>query len=132
MYDIRCKDVARILAEGPKAYKEIATELHTIYSRLDPQGSWIKTVLLKWNPLVVNIGKNMWDLSDLGKAFVKLPGNFGGPLTDAEKYFITGLLMSDKEQREIASELILHGKSSYKNRWVVNATRVMLKRLGII
>jgi len=131
MYDIRCKDVARILAEGSKAYKEIATELHTMYSGLDPQGSWIKTVLLKWNPLVVKDG-DMWNLSDLGKAFVKLPGNFGGPPTDAEKYFITGLLMSDKEQREIASELILHGKSSYKNKWVVNVTRVMLECLGII
>lgn len=89
-------------------------------------------MLLAWNPLVVRVGNDTWDLSDLGKALVKLPGELGTPLTIEEKTFLLGLMMLEEAQRKIISELILTGKSTHSNRWLVNQTRRILISVGLL
>ncbi|MEM1931113.1 MAG: hypothetical protein QW780_03700 [Sulfolobales archaeon] len=116
LYDVRCRDVARILASGPRTRREIGAELRKIYPTLRARGAWVREVLLEWNPLVIRVGKDTWDLSDLGKALVKLPGEFGKPLTAEEKAFLLGLLLLDPRQRKIAAELLALGKSSVTDK----------------
>ncbi len=82
--------------------------------------------------MVVRVSDDVWDLSDLGKALVKLPGELGAPLTIEEKTFMLGLMMLDETQRRIVSELILTGKSTHSNRWLVSLTRRTLIGMNIL
>ncbi|MEM0347606.1 MAG: hypothetical protein QXL83_03835 [Zestosphaera sp.] len=102
------------------------------YPKLRVRGAWIKIVLLTWNPLVVRVGNDTWDLSDLGKALVKLPGELGAPLTTEEKIFMLGMIMLDEKQRKIVSELILTGKSTHSDKWLVSQTRRVLIRMNLL
>lgn len=130
--DIRCRDVARILAEGPKKREEIEARLHEKYPKLKPGGSWVRNILLKGNPLVGKTHDNVWTLSDLGKAFIKLPGELGSSLTTEEKIFLIGLVMLDEKQRKVVSEIIALGKSTYSNKFIVDRTRRVLTDLGLL
>lgn len=89
-------------------------------------------MLLAWNPLVVRVSDDMWDLSDLGKALVKLPGELGASLTTEEKAFMLGLIMLDETQRKVASELILTGKSTQGGKWLTVLTKRVLASMNII
>ncbi|MEM1910781.1 MAG: hypothetical protein QXU78_03115 [Sulfolobales archaeon] len=131
LYDVRCRDVARILASGPRTRKEIGTELRKIYPTLRARGAWVREVLLEWNPLVIKIGNDTWDLSDLGRTLVKLPGELGKPLTTEEKIFLLGLLLLDPRQRKITAELLALGKSSAADKWAVIQTTRVLEKLGV-
>lgn len=131
MYDIRCRDVARILAGGPRTRREIGEELSKIYPTLRARGKWVRNVLLEWNPLVTRVDRDTWSLSDLGKALVRLPGELGKPLTTEEVVFLSGLLLADPRQRTVVAELLTTGKSSAAGRWVVAQTRRVLEKLGL-
>ncbi len=131
LLDVRCRDVARILAEGPRTRREIGAKLHEIFPRIRPRGSWVRQVLLEWNPLVFRVGNDTWDLSDLGKALVKLPGELGKPLSREETAFLLGLLLLDPVQRRVTAELLATGKS-LGNRWMVACTKSVLRRLGAL
>lgn len=124
--------MARILVEGPKTRREIGVKLREKYPRLRARGAWVRDVLLTWNPLVVRVSDDMWDLSDLGKALVKLPGELGAPLTTEEKAFMLGLIMLDETQRKVASELILTGKSTQSGKWLIGLTKRVLTNMNII
>lgn len=89
-------------------------------------------MLLAWNPLVVRVGDDLWDLSDLGRALVKLPGELGAPLTTEEKAFMLGLMMLDEAQRKITSEFILTGKSTHSSKWLVSLTRRVLTSMNLL
>lgn len=130
LYDVRCRDVARILAGGPKTRKEIGAELTRIYPTLRARGSWVREVLLELNPLVTKVGDDTWDLSDLGRALVKLPGELGKPLTSEETAFLMGLLLLDPKQRKVVAELLATG-SSTGDKWVVIQTSRVLEKLGV-
>lgn len=130
--DIRCRDVVRILAEGPKKRREVGARLHEKYPGLRPRGSWVRDVLLRWNPLVVSVGDDTWALSDLGSALAKLPGELGSPLTTEEKAFLIGLMMLDERQRKIVSELVVLGKSTGPDKWIVVQTRRVLTHIGLL
>lgn len=131
LYDVRCRDVVRILASGPMGRREIGEKLREVYPTLSPRGRWVKTVLLEWNPYVVR-EDNSYRLSDLGQALSAIPGEVGGELSDAEKVFILGTMMLDEAQRKIVAELIATGKSTSKDTWKVTQTERVLKKLGII
>ncbi|MEM2007254.1 MAG: hypothetical protein QW154_06425 [Sulfolobales archaeon] len=131
LYDVRCRDVARILASGSRTRKEIGTELRKIYPTLRARGAWVREVLLEWNPLVTKVGDDTWDLSDLGKALVKLPGELGKPLTTEETVFLLGLLLLDPRQRRVTAELLATGRSSAADKWVIIQTTRVLEKLGI-
>lgn len=132
LLDVRCRDIARILAEGPRTRKEIGIKLREKYPRLRARGAWVRYVLLTWNPLVVKVGDDVWGLSDLGKALTKLPGELGAPLTTEEKVFMLGLMMLDEEQRRIVSELVMTGKSTHESKWLVNLTKRVLINMGLL
>ncbi|OYT51146.1 MAG: hypothetical protein B6U73_02560 [Desulfurococcales archaeon ex4484_204] len=131
LYDVRCRDVVRILASGPMGRREIGEKLREVYPTLSPRGRWVKTVLLEWNPYVIREDNN-YKLSDLGQALSAIPGEVGGELSDAEKVFILGTMMLDEAQRKIVAELIATGKSTSKDTWKVTQTERVLKKLGII
>lgn len=130
--DIRCRDVVRILAEGSKTRKEVGAKLREKHPRLRPRGSWVRDVLLRLNPLVVNVGDDVWGLSDLGNALAKLPGEFGKPLTTEEKAFLLGLMLLDEKQGRVVSELLLWGRSSNPDKWLVTQTRRALASIGLL
>lgn len=130
--DVRCRDVARILAEGSKTRKEVGVKLREKYPGLRSRGSWVRDVLLRWNPLVVNVGGDVWGLSELGSALVRLPGEFGKPLTTEEKAFLLGLMLLDGRQGRVVSELLLSGESSSPNKWLVTQTRRVLASIGLL
>lgn len=132
LLDIRCRDVARILVGGPKTRREIGIKLREKYPKLRARGAWVRDVLLAWNPLVVRVSDDVWDLSDLGKALVKLPGELGTPLTTEEKAFMLGLIMLDEAQRKVASELILTGKPTHGDKWLTGLTKRVLTSMNII
>ena len=88
--------------------------------------------MLTWNPLVTRIEDDVWDLSNLGKALIKLPGELGAPLTTEEKAFMLGLMMLDEEQRKIVSELMITGKSTHESKWLVGLTKRVLINMGLI
>lgn len=131
LLDVRCRDVARILAEGPKTRKEIGIKLREKHPKLKARGAWVRDVLLAWNPLVVRVNDDLWGLSDLGRALVKLPGEPGAPLTTEEKAFMLGLMMLDEAQRRIISEFILTGKSTHSSKWLANLTRRVLTSMNL-
>ncbi|MEM2005839.1 MAG: hypothetical protein QW705_04930 [Zestosphaera sp.] len=130
--DVRCRDVARILAEGPKTRKEVGVKLRKEYPSLRPRGSWVRDVLLRWNPLAANVGDDVWGLSDLGNTFTKLPGELGKPLTTEEKAFLLGLMLLDEKQGRVVSELLTLGRSSNPDRWLVTQTRRVLISVGLL
>jgi len=132
LYDIRCRDVARILVAGPRSRRDIGTELSKLYPTLRPRGSWVRDVLLRENPLVVNLGNDNWGLSPLGQALVKLPGELGKPLTEEERVFLAGLVLLDKEQRKVAAELLATGSSTERNVWLVRHTARVLAQLNLL
>ena len=132
MYDVRCRDVARILASGPRSRRDVGTELNKLYPSLRPRGSWVRHVLLRENPLVVDLGGDNWGLSPLGQALVKLPGELGKPLTEEERAFLAGLLLLDEEQRRVAAELIALGRSTHRDTWFVRQTARVLARLNLL
>ncbi len=132
LLDVRCRDVARILTAGPRSRREIGTELSKLYPSLRPRGSWVRDVLLRWNPLVVNVGDDNWGLSTLGQALIKLPGELGKPLTEEEKIFLAGLVFLDDTQRKVAAELITTGSSTYRNTWLVRHTSKVLAQLNLL
>jgi len=131
IYDIRCKDVARFLATGPKTLSEIGDRLHQLYPSLDPRGSYVREVLTDWNPFLVKVD-GVFKLSDLGRALISLPGREGDELTEDERAFMLGVMMLDERQRKIICELILTGRSSASDAWVINQTRRCLKDLGLL
>lgn len=131
IYDIRCKDVARFLSTGPKTLDEIGNFLLKLYpkSKLDPKGTWIRDVLVEWNPLVVKTENGKYMLSDLGRAFISLPGREGADPTPEEKAFILGLMVQDKEQGKVVSAIILGlDPKNYieKNGWTIQQTETVL------
>lgn len=130
LLDVRCRDVARILVEGPKTRKEIGSKLHEIYPTLRARGAWVREVLLEKNPLVTSATDDAWELSDLGKALVRLPGELGKPLTSEETAFLLGLLLLDPSQRKVVAELLSTGKSQ-ENKWLVIQTARVLEKMGI-
>lgn len=132
LYDVRCRDVARILASGPRSRRDVGTELNKLYPNLRPRGSWVRHVLLRENPLVVDLGGDNWGLSPLGQALVKLPGELGKPLTEEEKAFLAGLLLLDERQRKVVAELIATGKSTEKDTWIVRQTARVLAQLNLL
>lgn len=131
LYDIRCRDVARILAGGPRTRREIGEELSKIYPTLRARGRWVRNVLLESNPLVTRVDRDTWGLSDLGKALVRLPGELGRPLTTEEAVFLSGLLLADSRQRMVVAELLTTGRSSAADKWMVAQTRRVLEKLGL-
>jgi hypothetical protein len=132
LYDVRCRDVARVLASGPRSRGDIGVELNKLYPGLRPRGSWVRHVLLRWNPLVVNLGGDNWGLSPLGQALVKLSGELGKPLTEEERVFLAGLLLLDERQRRVVAELVLTGRSTERDTWVVRQTARVLTRLNLL
>jgi hypothetical protein len=52
IYNIRYKDVARILSTGTKTLDEVKEEINKLYPKLKPDKNWIPQVLVDWNPLV--------------------------------------------------------------------------------
>lgn len=132
LYDIRCRDVARILVLGPRSRRDVGTELSKLYPNLRPRGSWVRHVLLRENPLVVNLGDDNWGLSPLGQALVKLPGELGKPLTEEEKVFLAGLLLLDRRQRRVVAELIATGRSAERDTWLVRQTSRVLAQLNLL
>ncbi|MEO3993536.1 MAG: hypothetical protein QN229_04480 [Desulfurococcaceae archaeon TW002] len=46
---------------------------------LEHAGPGLGTYYFTWNPLIVRVSDDVWDLSDLGKALVRLPGELGTP-----------------------------------------------------
>ena len=131
IHDVRCKDVARILSTGPKTIDEIGDIIHKIYPGIDPKGKWVREVLTKWNPLVVE-RNGRFELSDLGRALISLPGREGEEPTLEEKIFLIGIMMMDKVQRKIIGELITTGASKHSDNWTVNRTKECLKKIGLI
>ncbi len=131
LLDIRCRDVARILVGGPRTRREVGEKLREIYPRLRARGSWVRQVLLEWNPLVTRTGDDVWDLSDLGRALARLPGELGKPPTREEAAFLLGLLLLDPVQRRVTAELLVTGRSP-GNRWLVACTTTVLRKLGVL
>jgi hypothetical protein len=132
LLDVRCRDVDRILAAGPRSRREVGTELNKLYPALRPRGSWVRSVLLRQNPLVVNVGDDNWGLSALGQSFVRLPGELGKPLTEEERVFLTGLVFLDEEQRRVAAELVAVGRSTHRDTWLVRRTARVLAQLNLL
>jgi hypothetical protein len=132
LYDVRCRDVARVLASGPRSRRDIGVELSKLYPGLRPRGSWVRSVLLRSNPLVVHLGEDNWGLSPLGQALVKLPGELGKPLTEEERVFLAGLLLLDERQRRVVAELLLTGRSTERDTWVVRQTARVLTELNLL
>ncbi len=142
IYDIRCKDTARILATGPKKLNEIGEEIHKLYPGINPKGTWLRQVLVEWNPLVKKVG-DKYELSDLGKVFISLPGRIGEKPTGEEKAFLTWIIMLSPKQRQVICKLLLMKDSRDQqlirrikeslerdNRFVVQRTGRCLKELG--
>ena len=131
LYDIRCKDVARLVSTGSKTLDEIANKIHSLYHSLKAEGTYIRDVLIKWNPLVSdNNGK--FDLSSLGRAFILLPGREGSEVTFEERVFLAGVLTLDNRQRKIMAELITTGSASDTDGWIIGQTKGVLKRLNLL
>ena len=130
LYDIRCKDVARIVAARPKTMIEIGKQIHQLYPDVDAAGTWVRDPLTLWNPYIKPID-DRYKLSELGRAFVSLPGREGEDPTELETVFLLGTLLLDERQRRIVSELIALKKSTDKDTWIVNQTQRVLKSLGV-
>lgn len=133
LYDLRCRDVAKLISKETQVItvKQLKREIHELYPTLGTGRAWIRNVLIKWNPFITVEG-NIVKLTPLGKAIASLPGEAGSPLTNAEKIFLLGVIMSDPQQKIIASELLVKGKTSKGNKWVVTRTKRCLKALGFI
>ncbi|RLG88738.1 MAG: hypothetical protein DRO15_02195 [Thermoprotei archaeon] len=131
IYDVRCRDVARLVASGLVDAWKIREKIHNLYPGLRTGGSWTRNVLLKWNPFV-DIEAGKVKLTSLGKALVSLPGSVGNPLTEEEKAFMLGVMMLDPRQRLVISELIATGSSKERNKWFVARTKACLKALGTL
>jgi hypothetical protein len=71
-------------------------------------------------------------LSPLGQALVKLSGELGKPLTEEERVFLAGLLLLDERQRRVVAELVLTGRSTERDTWVVRQTARVLTRLNLL
>ena len=71
-------------------------------------------------------------MSPLGQALVKLPGELGKPLTEEERVFLAGLLLLDERQRRVVAELVLTGRSTERDTWVVRQTARVLTRLNLL
>jgi hypothetical protein len=130
LYDLRCKDVARIVAAGPKTINDIGRRIHELYPDIDVTGTWIQQPLTEWNPFVER-EDNRYKLSELGRALISLPGREGEEPTDSEKSFLIGTMMFDEKQRRAVAELILLGRST-EDEWIVTQTRSCLKKLGFL
>ena len=131
LYDVRCKDVARILSTNVKTMDEIGDAIHSLHPSIDPRGTWVRDILIMWNSLVTrgNVG---FKLSNLGRAIISLPGSEGNEVTPEEKVFLLGVMMLDNQQRRIASELMTIGNSSDRDEFVVNQTSKVLKQLSFL
>lgn len=131
LYDVRCKDIARLLSVSPKTLDEIGDRVHSLHPTINPKGTWVRDILVKWNSLVVRENEK-FKLSSLGRAFISLPGREGDEVTTEEKVFVLGIIMLDDKQRKVASELITTGSSSSPDDWVVLQTRQVLKELKLL
>jgi len=131
LYDVKCKDVARFLATGPKTLDDIGSRIHELYPEIDPKGKWVKEVLVEWNPLIVK-KNDKFELSVLGRALISLPGREGKDPTVEETIFLIGVMMLDERQRKVVGELITTGSSKHPDNWVVNRTRACLKQMRFL
>lgn len=122
--------MARFLASGAKNLNEIGKRINKLYPDIEPDGNWIKEPLTKWNPFVER-ENDKFRLSNLGRALISLPGREGDPPTESERAFLLGVMLFDERQRRIMSELVLAGKSTDADSWVVDCTRACLKKLRI-
>lgn len=132
LFDIRCRDVARFVASGPKTVREIGEKIHELYPEINSKGRWVKDILIGRNPFIKMVDEGKYGLSDLGMELVKLPGKEGEKLTNMEKVFLLEVLMLDDVQRRIACELIVLRRSRYGSKWAVNLTKRILKELNIL
>lgn len=131
LYDVRCKDVARFLATGTRTLQQIGDNIHKLHPTIDPRGTWVREPLTSWNPYIQEVSKDNYELSNLGRALISLPGREGEPPTEAEKRFLVGTMMLFEPQRKIIAELIYTGKSGDTDDWIVVQSKRCLQKLGI-
>lgn len=131
LYDQRCRDAARIVAGSPKTKREVGAAIRRYYTRMNPSGTWIRDVLLDWNPMMSKMGSR-YTLTSLGRALVGLPGREGEPLTNEEKAFILGVMMLDTRQRRIICELLAKGATRDRDKWIVDQTKKVLAAVGVL
>jgi len=125
LYDVRCKDVARYLSTGAKALAEIRERINQLYPGLRAEGTWILDILCKWNSLVTE-ENGTFKLSELGRAFISLPGREGEEITTEEKVFLVGVMMLDEDQRQV---ILGH---PITDNFVDGQTRRCLEKMGFL
>jgi len=131
LFDIRCKDVARLLSTESRTLQEIGDVIHTLYPRLDPRGNWVRDNLVAWNPFLIE-KKGKYGLSELGRALISLPGREGDEPTEVERVFLLGVMMIDENQRRVINKLLLGLDMRGEDRWIVDVTRGNLQKLRFL